>query len=194
MSIHFGHIDENLKYHDQINHIRSKLRQFRGITFRLNSYLDIKSAKKVYYSMVYSSISYCIVVWGGIFCCTGRGDELQRLHSRIVKNLFSKFFNDNICIFKANSILKLIDIYKMRVAVYIFKVLKLGSYPELFNDLNFRTNNHLYNTRNIDNLLLPFPRVENIRINYNYMFPHIWNEIPNHIKELGNLRIKKKTI
>ena len=188
------YIDENLKYHDQINHIRSKLRQFRGITFRLNSYFDIKSAKKVYYSMVYSTISYCIVVWGGIFCCTGRGDELQCLHNRIVKNLFSKFFNDNICIFKANSILKLIDIYKMRVAVYIFKVLKLGFYPVLFNDLNFRTNNHLYNTRNIDNLVLPFPRVENIRINYKYMFPHIWNEIPIHIKELGNLRIFKKKL
>ena len=60
------YIDENIKYHHQISHIKSKLRQLRGMTFRIKNYIDKASARKIYYAMV------------GIFCynllyrCMGR--------------------------------------------------------------------------------------------------------------------------
>ena len=45
------HIDEKLKYHDQIAHIRSKLRHFRGTTYRLRKYLDKNTAKKCIFQL-----------------------------------------------------------------------------------------------------------------------------------------------
>ena len=64
------YLDDYLKYQDQMNHIKSKLRQMRGISYSLRNYLDRKRAKKVYYSMVYSTVAYCITIWGSIFCCS----------------------------------------------------------------------------------------------------------------------------
>ena len=188
------YLDDNLQYHDQINHIKSKLRQMRGISYRLGKYLDKKSARKIYYSMVYSTVAYCITVWGGVFCCTQRGEELQALQAAIVKNLFDEFRKDNECNFKANSILKLTDIYRLRVCVYMFKILKLGLYPSLLNDLNIGTSDHMYNTRNRSNLMQPFPRVENVRMNYQYMFPDIWNKLPTYLKELETVSSFKKRL
>ena len=163
------YLDENLKYHDHISYVKSKLRQYRGMSFRVKKFIDRQSARKIYYSMVYSTVTYCISVWGGIFCCTQRGEELHDLHKAILKNHFYEVNND-VCIFKATSILKLIDVYKMYVSIKMFKLLQLGAYPTLLNDLYLRTNDHVFGTRNRGNLLLPFPRVENIRLNYKYMF------------------------
>ena len=69
------YIDENIKYHHQISHIESKLRQLRGMTFRIRNYIDKAGARKIYYAMVYSVITYCIAVWGGVLYYTARGNE-----------------------------------------------------------------------------------------------------------------------
>ena len=186
------HLDDKLKYHDQIAHVKSKLRQFRGVSHRISRFIDKKSAKKVYYSMVYSAVSYCIIVWGGIFCYTRRGEELQRLQTAIVRNLFYHFSSNNECIYRANSILKLIDIYKLYVSIYMYKLLKLDLYPTLADDLNLGTNDHIHNTRNRNNLVPPFPRVESIRLSYKYMFPTVWNEIPIHLRDARSLSLFKR--
>ena len=102
--------------------------------------------------MVYSSVTCSITVWGGIFCYTERGQELQTLYKAIVRNLFGDMYENNHCIFKTNSILKLIDIYEQNVSIEMFKLSKLVQYPSLMNDLNLRSNNHFEETRNRDNL------------------------------------------
>lgn len=189
------YIDDKLKYHDQVDHITSKLRQYRGVTFRLHRYIDKKSATKIYYSMIYSTITYCITVWGGLLYCTQRGEGIQSLQTRIVKNLFYQFTPYNICVFKANKILKLVDVYKLYVSMYMYKVINLGLCPTLSNNLDLRQFNHDHDTRNRSNLIPPYPRVENIRLNYKYMFPVIWNSIPNAIKQLNSLSgFKRKLI
>ena len=146
----------------------------------------------MYFSIVYSTVTYCITVWGGIFCCTHRGEELQMLQKAIVKNLFYEFSDPDACIFKTNRILKLDDIYRLYVSIYIYKVIKLDVHPVLLNDLELTINNHVYNTRNRNNFVQPFPRVENIRMNFKYMFPTIWNSIPTEVKDAESLSIFKK--
>ena len=187
-------IDEKLKYHDLLAHMKSKLRQLKGISFRLRKFLDRKTARNFYFSMVYSTVTYCISVWGGVLCCTRRGDELQKLQTSIVKNLFNEFSSNNMCIFKTNEILKLIDVYKFYVSLYMYKILKLDLHPTLSNDLNLRINEHMYGTRNRENFVHQFPRTENIRINYEYMFPKIWNSIPSNIKDATSLSVFKKRL
>jgi len=144
--------------------------------------------------MVYSVVTYCISVWGGVFCCTRRGDELQALQTSIVKNLFNEFRSSDMCIFKENAILKLIDVYKFYVSLYMYKILKLDLHPTLSADLNLRISGHMYGTRNRDNFVHQFPRTENIRINYEYMFPNIWNSIPGNIKDAMSLSVFKKRL
>ena len=72
---------------------------------RLRRYFNAASAKALYYSCVFSLITYCTTVWGGVLGCGSRGNELQKLHNRIIKNLFHHHSNStNQCLFKEKKI------------------------------------------------------------------------------------------
>ena len=68
----------------------------------------------------------------------------------------------------------------------MFKVIKLHECPELQRVLNLEYPAHGYQTR-VTNFVLPFPRVEAIRYNFQYQFLDIYNEIPERIKNVERL-------
>ena len=69
-------VDCNLKYGDHIYYVENKLLRLVGVSYRLRNFLNYSSAVKFYYGFVYSCISYCISVWGGVLMCTERGSRL----------------------------------------------------------------------------------------------------------------------
>ena len=149
----------------------------------------------MYYACIYSLVSYCITVWGGIFCCTSKGTDLQKLHTRIVNNLFHHHSTDgNNCLFKNFKILKLKDLYVFHACIYMFKVVKLNICPSLQSTLDLRIRDHCYHTRGNDLYVVPFPRVENLRVNYKYQFISLWNDLPAEIKNVNKLSIFKKSL
>ena len=188
------HIDEKLKFHSQTKHIKSKLTQYCGITYRLRKFLNLRSAKNMYYACVYSTITYCVCAWGGILHCTQRVDSLSKSHARIVKNLFGKFYDNPRCLFKELKILKLKDIYTLYAAIYMFKIRKLNLYPTLQNNLDLQTPEHDHLTRNRNKFLLPFPRIDSVRINFKYQITRIWNELPEVLKNIDKLSTFKKRL
>ena len=176
------YIDTQLKFSAQIKHLKSKLSQLCGVSFRLSKFLNFQAAKNMYNSCIYSVISYCIGVWGGVSQCTSRCNVLNRIHKRILKNLFSKFFQNSRCIFKDAKILKIDQIYQLNVASYMYNILKQRKYPMLRPSLCISYPSHNYLTRNSNEMLLPFPRVEAIRMNFKYQFVKVWLEVPEYIK------------
>ena len=188
------HLDSNLKFNSQIAHVNCKLSSLAGITHRLGGRLSFDSAKNLYYSCVFSTVNYCLAVWGGAILCTHQCDRTFKIHKRIVRNLFFKHFKTSSCLFRSVRLLKLDDIYKFSVSVYMFKMLKLSMYPSLKNSLNLTEPEHLYPTRNRLNYNLPFPRVDSIRINYKFQFTNVWNELPVHIKDQSTLGSFKRSL
>ena len=137
------HLDDKLKYNLHLDYIKGKLSQFCGVTYRLKNYFT-----PMYYACIYSFITYCVTVWGGVLCCTAKAAHLQIYHNRIVTNLFSKHRTDlNCCIFKMNNLLKLRDIYTFYACVHMFKVTKMNISPSLQSDLNLQIREHPHNTR-----------------------------------------------
>ena len=163
------YIDDKLKYNSQIEHIENKLARLCGVSFRLKSHFNLDTAKKFYFSCVYGTLGYCLSNWGGASLCSSRCDRIQRLQKRIAENLFRKF-HLNGCIFKAMKILKFKDIYRLKVATHMFKLEKLNCAPYLQNIINLSHPSHSHNTRSQNLLELPFPRVESIRMNFQYQF------------------------
>ena len=178
-------LDSKLKYQDHINGLQTRLSQLCGISYKIGPHLSLNAAKSFYYSFIYSVLSYCITVWGGILLTSTKGNRLKALQVRLVKNLFSKFFGNasTIDVFKRLEILPIDCLYKFRVACLMFKLLKLEFYPNILAFINPEFSNHTYETRRRD-LILPFPNVEAVRSNFKYQFLKIWNEIPNNIKSL----------
>ena len=188
------HIDNNCKFQTHINTLKGKLSQLCGMTYRLRNRIDLKAAKKIYYAFAYSVISYCIATWGGTLLCTHRADALFRLQKKIVSNLFSRFYPISEDIFKQTEILKIQDIYRMKVALYMYKVIAHGEYPTLQNNLYLVHPQHSYDTRSSASLTLPFPRVEVIRMNFRYQFVNVWNTIPDEIKCLQTVKAFKRSL
>ena len=65
-------INNSLKFHSHIDFIKSKLSRMCGVTYRLKNFVSKRAAKNLYFSCVYSIVSYCIATWGGILLCTHR--------------------------------------------------------------------------------------------------------------------------
>ena len=138
----------------------------------------------MYFSCIYSVLTYCLCIWGGVLQCTERGQRIIKLHARAVKNLFSEFCHPDVCIFKDMKLLKLKDIHKLYVGVYMFKVIKLNKCPTLQVNLDLKYPQHDYFTRTYDNPIVSFPRVTSLRINFKYQCSKIWNDIPENIKPI----------
>ena len=145
--------------------------------------------------MYYSMVSYVIAVWGGLLC-TQRCAGLISVHRRLVKNLFGRFHpgNEVVCIFKRERLLKVPDIYRLRVALYMFKIINFGSYPTLNEAINLQLPDHRYPTSSSNSYTLPRPRTEGVRRNFEYQFVSVWNAIPESLKSLSSVRTFKKSL
>lgn len=187
-------IDNKLKFQDQIDLVNVKLSRFCGITYRLSKRLNLSTAKNLYFACVHSTLIYCLVVWGGTCISTHRCDRTLRLQKRIVKNLFSRYFPASECLFKSTNILKLSDLYRLLVSVYMYKMLNRNMFTNLKSSLQLTERSHGYDTRFNSAYLTPFVRVETTRLNYKYNFVDIWNNIPMHIKSKPSVRVFKKSV
>ena len=181
-----------LKYGKHVEYVCTRLSRLCGMSYRLKQHLDLQSAKNIYYSCVYSTIKYCIGVYGGILQCNQTGNRLRSLQKRIVRNLFGVFERNEVDLFKKYAILKIEDIHKLMLAIYMFRIVVLNECPTLMDCLELTCPDHTHSTRNREKFILPFPRVENLRTNFKYQCPNIWNNIPESIKHARNVQSFKK--
>ena len=61
-------------------------------------------------------------------------------------------------------------------------ILKHNKYPTLRSFLYVSYPSHNYHTRNNNDMLLPYPRVEAIRMNFRYQFVKVWRGNPEYVK------------
>ena len=76
----------------------------------------------------------------------------------------------------------------------MYRVTILNQCPTAQANLNLNYTDHGYNTPVRDNLRLPFPRVDEVKINYNYQFVDTWNCIPENIKSKATLKAFKTNL
>ena len=142
----------------------------------MKPFLNLTAAKNLYYGCIYSVIRYCIVVWGGVLQCSQRGRSLQSLQKKIVHNLFWKFHERSTCLFKSMKILKIADVHTFYAALCMYKIVKLNSCPMIDNYIELNHYSPSYETWNRNRLILPFPRVNAIKINFTYQLNNVWND------------------
>ena len=190
------YIDNHLRFNKHIGYLQSKMSRICGISYRLSRHMNIKTAKNFYYSCAYGVITYCLASYGGVFNCTRKGERLEKLLNKIIKNQFGPYHPSSPCLYKTMGLLKLREIYKLKAALYMYRVLKMNDFPTLRNQLLLETPAHNHDTRAMasEPLVLPFPRIEIIRESYLYQFVHVWNTIPIEIQNSRNKKAFKKKL
>ena len=78
------HVDTRLNFNVQINHLKCKLSQMCGVSFRTSTFVDFQSGKNMYNSFTFSVLRYCIGVRGGNSQCISCCDDLSRFHKKVV--------------------------------------------------------------------------------------------------------------
>ena len=188
------HIDHRLTFKDQLQLLKTKLSRLCGISYRLSKFFNMSTAKKFYFAFVYSAFIYGISAWGGALHFSGITPKLFRFQEKIVKNLFGNYFPSEACLFKELKLLKVLDIHRFYASIYMFKILKLNECPTVNEDISFVYPEHTYLTRNRNNFIPPFPRVNAIRRNFEFQFLEIWNELPDSVTNSNSLNIFKKRL
>ena len=171
-------IDRTLSYRSHIDHISSKISKSIGILFKLSNLKVPKSIlAQVYYALIHSYLNY------NICCYLGTSDanvnRLFLLQKRAVRIINGAGFLDHTDpLFYAKNILKIRDLYKLNVGLYMYERWDAGNYER----------NHSYNTRNRNDLL---PRQTRLTVTHDNSLscigPNIWNNIPDNIRNATSL-------
>ena len=136
-------IDKKLNYRSHIDYIAAKVSKSIGIIFKLKS-LEIskKILKQVYFSIVHSHLNYNICSYAGTYDThMNRLLILQKRAIRIIND--ESYLAHTNSLFFSNRILKIHDMYKLNVGLYM--------YDRSNSDQYVRTHSH--HTRHRNDLL-----------------------------------------
>ena len=168
--------DCNLKFISHINYIADKISKSVGIIYRLSSFVPKTCLLKLYYSLVYPYLTYCILIWGSTY--SSHLQPLVILQKKIVRVIHCKDYNSHTDpLFKESNLLKFHDIYKYFLGIYMFNRIHLQEFNR----------NQSYETRNSSDLLPSFHRLTTPQHSVSFTGPHLWNSIPSRLKNLQSL-------
>jgi hypothetical protein len=179
-------IDNDLKFNLHIRSICDKLSKSVGILYKLRQTLSTELLIQMYYSFAYPYFLYCNLIWGGTY--DNHLDPLFKIQKRIVRIITKQpYLAHTTPLFHSTKILKVFDIHRFVVAQHMFKNIAHDD-----RQAYMRPNPHNYNTRHREQLLPEFQRLTVCQHSISYEGPHVWNNIPNHIRNVPNIVAFKK--
>ena len=164
-------VDNHLHFRSHIDSIASKISKVVGMLFRLNDILPKEALKTLYSTLLLPHLMYGIEIWYGIL--KSNDDRLFKLQKKSIRAInclpYAAHTNDY---FKSMNLLKIEDLYKRRVLLYMYK-----------SDLtSTRESNHNYLTRHAYDIALPlFSRSKTQRTIF-YKGIILWNNLPEELK------------
>ena len=125
-------LDEHLNCKKQIASVTKKISRGIGILARLRGYLDPNLLKNIYFSIVYSHLSYGVEVWGS--ACPTDLEKILILQKKAVRiltgNKYFQIYGEEAAplprsepLFKTLEILKFDDIFKLNIAKFVYSSL-----------------------------------------------------------------------
>ena len=115
------YLDEKLDWKFHLKKIKSKLATASYILFKTRNYLDLASLKMLYYSLVYTRITYCVTAWGGV--SNSALQPMIRMHKKIIRCLtFSTLRTPSKPLFFTLKLLPFNLIYKLNISILMYKI------------------------------------------------------------------------
>jgi hypothetical protein len=186
------YLDEKLNWNIHLNHISNKISRGLGIMGRCRSIFPNNILQTLYYSLVYPYLIYCCIVWGG--ACATALNKLQVLQNRCVRLITRSPYRSSASpLFKQLRILKLMDIRKLQIALFMFKCLNalLPDSCSQYCIINLRT---YYNMRNNHDFLIPNYRTYIREQCISVMGPKVWDSLPQSIRIAERVDLLKRIV
>ena len=177
-------IDENLTFDIHIDSICLKARRQISALQRLTGLLDFPRRKAIYNSFISSHFNYCPLVW--FFTSKASIAKMQKIQERGLRFVLQDSVSDKETLLAKSGV----DSFRIAtikiMAIEIYKILNdMG--PDYLSCL-FSKSNTPYKLRDDNKLIQPLKRTTTFGIkSYAYFGTHLWNMLPNHIKNSVSL-------
>ena len=168
-------VDQNLSWDKHIKFTEARISRIIGLMYKIRPFLDSKSLKSLYFSLVHSHISYANIAWASTYKTKlSKLHSLQRHFSRII--YFKKRSHDAQPLMKLANIL---SVYKINIHQHLLLMHRFYNKNLPKNCTSFFTpvNNQLYNLRSNNKNQLKVPFIKNKRSEFFLRFrgPTLWN-------------------
>jgi len=188
-------LDKSLSFKNHVNYISSKISKSIGILYKLRHFLPIEILHKLYLALIQPYLIYGIEAWFATHpSTTNKISILQKKACRAANNLKSDEHTSYY--FKQMGVLKLEDLYKYQIAVYLYKTIKENHDNQLAVALNQHMDIHNYNTRNRTHFQIPIFNRSLSQFSIEYTGVKTWNSLPSSIKNstsLGSFKCKLRS-
>ena len=175
--------DDTLTFKYHIENLTLKLSRLVSMLHQVKELMPKDILKTLYNAHVLPHLNYCTPIW----CNTYPTHllpliRLQKKIIRIITN--SDYFAHTQPLFKETGTLKVFDINKLQISVFMYKKIKSNTHISLPHHTHF--------TRTHENLRIPVPNLTIFQHSLSFTGPKTWNSIPNNIKTLPTTRSFKK--
>ena len=180
-------IDESLTWKNHIDCVSKTVTRNIGVMNKLKYSVPKRILHSLYCSLVLPYLNYGIIIWGNT--CKSYIDKLIKIQKWAIRIVSGSHYRSHTGpLFMSNNVLTVNDMYKMELAVFMYKN-SINELPVAFSDyFTKRSDIHEYSTRQVDDL--------NITLNKKYFSdrgirsngPVLWNSLPKVLKISGSVK------
>ena len=183
-------LDNRMSWKPHIDNVIGKFSRGCWAIANLRKFLNMEILRTLYYSLVYPYIHYGITNWGS--AAKTHLSKLEIKHKQIVRLMtWSKYNSPSNPIFVKLRLLKIQDVFKLKIAMLIKKIITDDTL--VTNGIQLLSEIHPYSTRSKTKhkFYVPRTRTNLGKTTIQYQGPIIWNEIPDEYREKNFTSLKR---
>ena len=186
-------VDEDLNWKCHASQIALKISKNIGVINRIKYLLTCDALLSLYYTMIHPYLLYCNIIWGGASqLALHRLTVLQKRAVRMIA--CSGYRSPSSPLFKQFGILKLCDIHKLQVYLFMFKC-KYKMLPNSCLQLvNVNSMANRYEFRKEYEFVVVKFHTECRRKAIAIMGPDLWNSLQDSIRHLSSISVFKSKL
>ena len=178
--------DENLSWKNHISLVETKISSVISAIYKSRAFLDYKSLKMLYFSLVHCHLSYANIVWANTH--KTKLIRLQSLQNHACRaiNYLNRLENPS-SIMKYMSVLNISKLNSLQILIFMYKY-KNNLLPQVFSNIFTSAVSQKYNLRSNTNHNYHLSRVKSQLSKFSIIIqgPSLWNQLENN--SLKNLK------
>ena len=182
-------IDSKLNFDKHITQLCKKSASQLNALCRLNSFLNMDQKNILVNSFIYANFNYCPLVWH--FCSKKSMNKIEKIQYRALQFLFNDYKSEYDVLLKKSDKCSM-EVRRLRtMALEIYK--SLNNLNPLFMENLFIKRNNINRRKNDLNI----PTRNTVTFgnkSLRCLGPHIWNSLPENVKEASSFEKFKESI
>ena len=177
-------IDEQLNFKEHIRNLCKKAARQLNAFKRVSKILNIEEREMIYNSFIVSVFNYCPLIWH--FCRKIDYTKIEKINERALRVVYNDFSRTYKELLHIGNKMTLRKHRFLNFAVEMYKI-KQGESVDMLQCFDVPKNIH-YDLRSKDKNVLPLRKTPTYGINsFRYLSSHIWNQLPDNIKQAKDL-------